>query len=239
MNGPGRKRAQPFLVGVPLGALVALGGCGGAPERAGDAGTLRIYLARHGQTDWNAARRLQGGSDVPLNDTGRAQAQALVVRLDGVTLDAIYSSALTRSRETARVFEGRAPIEALDGLNERRMGKFEGVYLDGRDPELEAEYRRRTADPDDSLEGGETTREHLARVRASIEEILRRHPSGTVLVVGHGGTNQLVLGVLLALPLEDAERIRQANDEIYAIDVAAGRPPALWKLVPPERLEEL
>ncbi len=235
---PGRLRAQHLLVSVPLGALVAIGGCVGAPE-ATRPGTLRIYLARHGQTDWNAVRRLQGGTDVPLNDTGRAQAQALAARLDGVALDAIYSSALARSRETARVLEGRAPIEALAGLNERSMGKFEGVYLDGRDPALEAEYGRRTADPDDALDGGETTKAHLARVRATIEELLRRHPAGTILVIGHGGTNQLVLSVLLGLPLEQAERIRQANDEIYAIDIVPGHPASLWKLVPREHLEEL
>ena len=55
-------------------------------------GTLRLYLARHGQTDWNASRRLQGGTDVPLNDTGRAQARALAQRLGRLPPDAIYAS---------------------------------------------------------------------------------------------------------------------------------------------------
>jgi probable phosphoglycerate mutase len=239
MSRAGRKPSSYVLRAVSLGSIVALGACDGAPESGSGMAMLRIYLARHGQTDWNAARRLQGGTDVPLNDTGRAQARALAARLDGVALDAIYSSALARSRETARALDGRAPIEALAGLNERNMGKFEGQYLDGRDPVLEAEYHRRAADPDDALDGGETTREHLARVRAAIEEIRRRHPSGSVLVVGHGGTNQLVLAALLDLPIVDAERVRQANDEVYAIDLAPGRAPAVWKLVPPERLEDL
>ena len=229
-----------ILAAGSAGALiVALAACEAPAHRVGGPGTLRIYLARHGETDWNAQRRLQGGTDVPLNDKGRAQAQALAARLDGVKLDAVYSSPLVRARETARALDGRAPIEALDGLAEQGLGKFEGAYLDGRDAAIEAEYRTRSADPDDALDGGESTHEHLARVRAAVDEIRRRHPSGTVLVVGHGGTNRLVLSVLLGVGLADVERVRQSNDEVYAIDLAEGRPPAVWKLVPPDKLEEL
>jgi len=244
VDGPPRTLAQHLGLALPLrvvslGALVALGGCNGAAERTGGPGTLRIYLARHGETDWNAQRRLQGGTDVPLNGKGRAQAAALAARLDGVKLDAIYSSTLARSRETARALDGVAPIEALAGLAEQGLGKFEGAYLDGRDPAIEAEYSERTLDPDDALDGGESTLDHLERVRATVEELRRRHPSGTILVIGHGGTNRLVLAVLLGLELPDIERIRQSNDEVYAIDLAPGRPPMLWKLVPPEKLEDL
>jgi 2,3-bisphosphoglycerate-dependent phosphoglycerate mutase len=156
-----------------------------------------------------------------------------------VKLDAIYSSTLARSRETAKVLEGMAPIEALPGLAEQRLGKFEGAYLDGRDAATEAEYRERSKNPDDTLDGGESTREHLARVRAAIEEIRARHKSGTILIIGHGGTNQLVLGVLLGLELADTARIHQSNDEVYAIDLVPGRPPLLWKLIPREKLGEL
>ena len=240
MHNGGRTRAHHLLVlGVPLGALVALGGCESAALRPKAPGTLRIYLARHGETDWNLQRRLQGGTDVPLNAKGRAQAAALAARLDGVPLDAIYSSTLARSRETAQALEGRAPIEALPGLAEQSLGKFEGAYLDGRDAQVEAEYRKRSTDPEDALDGGESTLAHLTRVSGAMEEIRRRHPSGTVLIIGHGGTNQHVLSVLLGLELADADRVRQANDEVYAIDLGPSRPPTLWKLVPVEKLEEL
>src|SRR5215475_11690790 len=67
------------------------------PASAQSAGTLRIYLARHGETDWNAERRLQGRTDVPLNSTGRQQAAKLAERLKGVRLDAVYTSTLSRS----------------------------------------------------------------------------------------------------------------------------------------------
>ena len=71
------------------------------PASAQSTGTLRIYLARHGETDWNAERRLQGRTDTALNSKGRQQAAKLAERLKGIHLDAVYSSTLSRSRDTA------------------------------------------------------------------------------------------------------------------------------------------
>jgi 2,3-bisphosphoglycerate-dependent phosphoglycerate mutase len=200
---------------------------------------LRIYVARHGQTDWNVARRLQGATDVPLNETGRRQAEALADRLAGVRLDRIYSSALQRSRQTAEAFTGRAPLEALPGLNEQSLGAFEGLYRDGRDSQREAEYERRSLDPRDRLDGGESPTQHFARVQAAMQAIRSRHASGDVLIVGHSGTNAMVVCALLGLTAEQASSIDQANDELYMVEIRSAQRPALWKLVPPDRLKEL
>src|SRR3979490_818716 len=110
---------------------------------------LRLYLARHGQTDWNRDGRLQGSADVALNETGRQQAVTLAARLREVRFDAVYSSELRRSRETAVIVHGAAPLFAVAGLNERRLGAFEG-HLSS------AEYERRRQDPNDALDGGES-----------------------------------------------------------------------------------
>lgn len=217
-----------------LVALVFLQGAQAAPEDV-----LRIYVARHGQTDWNVARRLQGTTDVPLNETGRRQAAELAVRLQGVPMDAIYSSALARSRQTAEALKGRAPIESLAGLNERSLGAFQGFSEDGRDPKREAEFERRQADPEDRLDGGESGNQHFARVKAALRVIREKHPRGSVLIVGHGGTNVKILRALLDLTPEQAAQIEQANDELYMVEVYPSRPPALWKLIPPDRLKEL
>jgi 2,3-bisphosphoglycerate-dependent phosphoglycerate mutase len=200
---------------------------------------LRIYLARHGQTDWNAQRRLQGHTDTHLDSTGRAQAKGLAAQLTGIRFDHVYCSTLSRSRETAEILHGSAPIDSLPGLMEIGLGKFEGLYLGGPDTATIAEYRRRTADPEDTLDGGESETQHLARVRKTLDMIRAKHPSGNVLIVGHGGTNKLVLRALLDLTREQTADINQNNDELYLIEFVPGAPTKLWKLIPKERLKEL
>jgi broad specificity phosphatase PhoE len=203
------------------------------------AGTLTIYLARHGQTAWNAEHRLQGWTDVPLNETGRAQAKALAERLRGVHLDRVYSSTLARSRETAEIARGAAPLVSLVGLREQRLGKFEGTRVDSSDVANMTEYERRSVVPDDDLDGGESLDQHLARVRAVLDTIRTQSPKGTILIVGHGGTNKLILRVLLGLTLQQTEEFSQANDELYRIDLDPGSKPRVWKLVTEVNLKDL
>jgi len=203
-------------------------------------GTLRIYLARHGETDWNAERRLQGTTDTPLNSTGRQQAAKLAERLKGVRLDAVYSSTLSRSRDTAELVRGQAPLKSLAGLNERRIGKFEGKKLDkNSDPATAQEYPKRSRDPDDELDGGESLNQFYERVRTALGDIRSQHNSGAILIVGHAITNQMILRALFGLTLEQAISIRQANDELYLIEIDAGNPPRLWKLITETNLGDL
>ncbi len=202
--------------------------------------TLRIYLARHGETDWNRDHRLQGDTDIPLNSTGRQQAAKLAERLKGVHLDAVYSSTLSRSRDTAEIVRGEVPLNSLAGLRERRIGKFEGKYLDKRiDPETAQEYPRRSRDPDDELDGGESLNQFYDRVRTTFEEIRRQHRSGAILIVAHAITNQMILRAVFGLTLEQTTSIRQANDELYMIELDTGNPPRLWKLITEANLGDL
>jgi probable phosphoglycerate mutase len=214
-------------------------GCRQAPSEPPPQETLRIYLARHGQTDWNAERRLQGHTDTELNDNGRRQAAELAARLDGITLDAIYSSQLRRSRDTALVVAGEREIESLAELNEQMLGEFEGAYLDGRDQQAVTDFERRSADPNDTMGGGESIDQHLARVESALDQIRGRHPSGQILIVGHGGTNTQILRALLDLSFEESGEISQANSELYLIELSPDRDPRLWKLIPEENLSEL
>jgi broad specificity phosphatase PhoE len=213
---------------------------------------LRVYVARHGQTDWNLEGRLQGGTDIPLNGTGREQAVQLGERLKSIRLDAIYSSGLRRSRETAELIGSSAPLTSLPRLNERRLGKFEGQKLarsttgggaastaaPSEDP-LTREYDRRLIVPSDSLDGGETLVEFADRVGQATKELLGGHRSGAILIVGHGMTNQMVLRSLLDLTFEQASGIQMANDELYLVEIGAGVAPRLWKLVTAANLNDL
>jgi broad specificity phosphatase PhoE len=141
-----------------------------------------ILLARHGETDWNREHRVQGHTDLPLNDTGRAQARALAETLAHEPLDAIYASDLSRASETARaVAEPRhLPVRTLRELREKDFGTWEGL--------TDEEIMLRFPDARRGHWGdGETHEEMAGRVVAALETIAERHPRARVLVVSHGG----------------------------------------------------
>jgi len=204
-----------------------------APE-AQATGSLRLYIARHGETDWNALHRLQGWTDRPLNETGRRQAAELADILKGIRLEAIYSSTLSRSRDTATIVAGKTmTVKSLDGLRERNYGHYQGGY------DTAPEYLRRSNDWTDRLDDGESLNQLLARSRDSLAQIRREHPSGNVLIVAHRITNQMLLRALLDLTPEQTVKIVQDNDEVYLVEVDPGVKPRLWKLIREKNLGDL
>ncbi len=208
-----------------------------APGWAGQGSTppasLRIYLARHGESEANVAGVATGWSDAALTARGRQQARDLAEIIRGIPLDAVYSSTLSRSRDTAVAAAGGRRVQALEGLKERNWGRFTAR------PTNDPEFVRRRNIEGDSLDGGETRDAFFQRVKASLVEIRRQHPTGAVLIVAHGATTQQILRALLDLSAEQAEVIVQANDELYALDFIAGRQPLLWKLIRSSTLGEL
>jgi 2,3-bisphosphoglycerate-dependent phosphoglycerate mutase len=204
-----------------------------APEAQAN-GSLRLYIARHGETDWNVLHKLQGWTDRPLNETGRRQAVELADTLKGIRLDAIYSSTLSRSRDTARTVAGATmTVKSLDGLRERNYGHYQG----GSD--TAPEYLRRSDDWADRLDDGESLNQLLARSRESLTQIRREHPSGNVLIVAHRITNQMLLRALLDLTPEQTVKIVQNNDEVYLVELDPGMKPRLWKLIREKNLGDL
>jgi broad specificity phosphatase PhoE len=134
-----------------------------------------LLLVRHGETDWNAAGRLQGHTDRPLNDYGRRQAKALAERLSAEHVDAIYASDLSRAKETAEIVGERLGLAVVvdPDLREKHWGTWEGLTGDER---VTVEYV------------GESTEAHRDRVMAAIRRIVERHPRQRVVVVTHGGS---------------------------------------------------
>ena len=147
-----------------------------------------ILLARHGETDWNLARRVQGHTDVPLNAIGLEQAAELSRLLAIVPLLAIYSSDLGRARETAAIVARPHRLDATvdPDLREKHFGTWEGLTdreIAGRFPNA---VGGRWGD-------GETTEAVAERVLAALTRISDRHPPGPVLVVSHGGPMRAIL----------------------------------------------
>ncbi|MCY7314464.1 MAG: histidine phosphatase family protein [Rubrivivax sp.] len=200
---------------------------------------LTVYIVRHGQTDWNKEGRIQGGTDNPLNSTGREQAAAMGRLLADVKIDAVYTSSHQRARQTAAVLEGRAPVIAMDELRERFFGKFEGA--NDKDPAVVADWNQRRFTWADAMEGGESLENQARRAGAALQTLRERHKEGgTVVVVGHGGINPLLVSLLLGLPpQEGASAINQGNDEVYRIELARSGTASIWKLIPRSKLGEL
>lgn len=189
---------------------------------------LTIFLARHGETEWNRLRRMQGWIDIPLSESGRAQAQLLATSLRDIQFDAIYCSALQRSRQTAEVVARGKGVTFMPELNERGLGKYEGETLNHDDVDFLAEFRRRCTDPDDSLDGGESYNTHRDRIQHAVALIRRQHANGRVLIIGHGGTNQLILQTLLQLPLSDLGKWAQRNTDTFVIELPDQESPRFW-----------
>ncbi len=181
--------------------------------------TLRMLLARHGQTAYNAERRFMGQLDVPLDDVGRAQAQAVAARLSTELPAAIYSSTLKRALETARAIQAAIPshpeLRTDVRLIEGQFGDWEGrKYDDLRANDAERLARWEDGRLDNTPPNGESLEDLAERVQAAYRDICAAHSNQTVLVVAHGGTIQVMLTLALGLPLEDYRKLWVSNASI-------------------------
>lgn len=149
-----------------------------------------LIVIRHGETAWNRERRLQGQIDIPLNDTGRAQARALAEALTGEPIDAVYSSDLGRAMETATPLAQALGlrVRAEPRLRERCYGALENMtYAEVAEKRPEDFARWQARVPDFAPPGGESLREFHERAVEAALSVARRHPGERIAVVAHGG----------------------------------------------------
>lgn len=140
---------------------------------------MPIAFIRHGQTDWNFAQRIQGSTDIPLNDTGRQQARGIIERLDASRWDVVVSSPLSRARETAQILADGLGLDlgpAIPELQERSYGEAEGATAEI----VAANW------PDRQYPGMELERDVQERGARGIARIVELFPDKRVLAVSHG-----------------------------------------------------
>ena len=190
-----------------------------------DAGALEIILVRHGETEWNHLRRIQGQIDVPLNAVGVRQAEAVAQRLARRPPTALYTSDLLRASQTA------APIAAACGLvaqpdqrlRERNFGEFEGGFYDElRLTSPQQHQRMMSRDLDFDLGGGETIRMLYRRACDAIVDIAARHPQGCIVVVTHGGILDCAYRLATGLALDAPRTFGLFNASLNTIAVTEG-----------------
>lgn len=183
---------------------------------------MRLLLVRHGQSEWNAARRLQGQADIGLSILGRAQAEALRATIDEAAPCRVIASDLKRVRETAERIS-TASVRFVEGLREIDVGDWTGRTIDDIRAEDESAYqswRAGTSAPP----GGEVWSDFVDRVSGVIEEE-RRAPCENLLVVCHGGVIRALLQRYVGL--EPAHIIPVAPASLSALRLGNGKPPRL------------
>lgn len=170
--------------------------------------TKTIYVFRHGQTDYNVARRVMGQLDIPLNDVGRVQATELANKLAPVKIGAIYSSPLTRAMETARAVADKigAPIITDKRLMERHNGKLQGHIVHGTNnpAEYQMDYNQmelfwpaaQLNDDNWQPDGGESRTECWVRGRAAITDIAQNTPYDAIAISTHSGIMRGILDLV-------------------------------------------
>ena len=168
--------------------------------------TTRFCLVRHGETDWNAARRVQGQIDIGLNATGEAQARAMRFGLGGQTISVVYSSDLCRAWRTAELATAGLAFPAVSPaptLRERHYGMLQGLTIADAVHHQPAAYRHHQArTPDYDYETGETLIAFAARIMDSLTAMAERHRGGTVLAFTHGGVLDIAYRAATARALD-------------------------------------
>jgi len=152
-----------------------------------------VYLARHGETEWNRIGRWQGATDIPLSDAGRAQARLLADRLRDLRIGRVHASHLSRALETAQIIAARLGAPAPTGdprLRERGYGAFEGLTREECAERFPGVWEQYLADRRVVPPGAEPQAEVIERITAAMTELAAAaDPSepGPILVVSHGG----------------------------------------------------
>jgi len=182
-----------------------------------------LYLVRHGETEWNRDRRMQGRRDSPLTATGRAHAQAHAVLLAAERVEHLLVSPLGRARATAALVEIECAIAtAVDArLAERSFGSWEGLTHTEIEATDAAEWQAHQRDPfHHRPPGGENVPDVMKRVAPLLEE-LRGLPHRRIAIVSHGICGRALLTRLLALDPAAATAVRQPNDVVYRLSFDA------------------
>jgi broad specificity phosphatase PhoE len=185
-----------------------------------------IFLARHGESDWNVAKRFQGHSDRPLTERGRHQAHALADLVASQEIDAVYTSPLSRARETAEIVAARTRLEpvALPELREVDTGSWSGLSradVEARFPEGFTRWRSGGS----GWEDGESYEEMAERVIGALRTIAEDHPDGRVLVISHGGPIRAIHAAAEGVAIRDYRRLRpvEPNARLSSVAVENGR----------------
>lgn len=172
---------------------------------------MKIFTVRHGQTDWNLQGRLQGHTDMPLNETGLDQARRIGLRLAGEDIDAIYTSDLSRAVQTAQAINQHhnAEIFTTASLREASFGKYEGRIIKDVFHEINWDH----VDPDE-----EDRVAVFERVHKFLDDIIISKSHKNIVIVGHFGSVMAAICYFLKVPITEREKFKVGNTAIHCFE---------------------
>jgi phosphoserine phosphatase len=180
---------------------------------------MRLIITRHGETEENKLNIMQGHRPGKLSKEGIEQARKVALRLAKEKIDVIYSSDLARAADTAREIARYHPFASLiftEEMRERNFGVYEGMSRD----DFKIEDFALTLEP----EHGETYQMHFDRVDTFLKGVIKKHMNETILLVGHGGTNKMLLGSIENATLREIhKKDPQKNTAVSVIEIDGKR----------------
>jgi broad specificity phosphatase PhoE len=188
---------------------------------------MKIILVRHGQTQWNQVERFRGQIDVPLNETGLAQAEAVARRIAAQwSPAAIYSSSLSRATVTAQKIAHPFGLTVTPnaGLIDINFGEWQGLSAEEAQERWPDQIWNWIHAPQQVIvPGGESFSTVQSRALYAINELVIKHPGDTIVLVSHTVINRLILLGILGLGMERFWALRQDNCAINVLDADPGR----------------
>lgn len=168
---------------------------------------MKLYVARHGETEWNAQNKICGRTDLPLNERGKEQARQLADRMEHIPIDRIIASPMQRAGQTAAAVSEKLgiPVQTDPRLIEQNFGAYEG--LDRATPEYLANKRMFAY----RYPGGESQMDVAYRVYSLIEELKGKYPDENILLVCHGGVCRVVRTYFRDMTNEEYFRYSEEN----------------------------
>lgn len=180
----------------------------------------RLYLVRHGETEWNKASKVQGSKDIELSDVGLRQAEQLAKRLAEEDINVVYSSSLKRAFKTAEIATGhiKCGIVKSEKCHEIRLGPWEGMTINEIKEKYSDHFRKYREDPANfNLPGAETFLDLTERTYNAISEIVNMHKGKNILLVSHGTAIKAAIIKILGIDIVNYTKFKIDNASISII----------------------
>ncbi len=188
---------------------------------------MNLIIVRHGETSWNREKKLQGQKDIPMSKIGLKQAKVLAKKLSKIKIDVIYTSRLKRAIKTAeeiKRFHKNAKLIREKALNEMSWGIWEGLKMEHIKKKYKELYEKREKDKFNfRIPKGESPNILKNRLKRILNKIINHNKNKTVLIVGHGGVNRTILGILLKWSNKKILSVRLQNASITILNIKNSR----------------